>query len=274
MENWQILKNSIDDLVFENRNKAYGAFLLRRIYPRNMSRAMLAGLLLFILGVSSPLIIRAVKGWLPEKQDDLIMKEIVLAEPPPLDPKKPPPPPPPKIDPPPIKDQIRFVPPKVKKDEEVKEEEPPPPTIEELKDKQIATETKKGEAGGIDASLLEPPPPVVEEEPKEEVVFQVVEQMPEFPDGQAAMLKFLRDNLKYPPIAKENNIEGTVVVNFVVSKTGEIQKVNVVRGVPGGQMLDAEAVRVIKSMPKWKPGKHNGRAVNVTFTLPVKFKLE
>lgn len=273
MESAQIKSKNIDDIIFENRNKSYGAYLLRKLYSSNMSKAMLFGLTFFILAISSPIIIRAVKGWLPEKKDDLIMKEVNLAEPPPLDPKKPPPPPPPKVEPPPIKDQIKFVPPKVKKDEEVKEEEPPPPTIEELKDKEIATETKKGEEGGIDASLLEPPPPVIEEEP-EDKVFQVVEQMPEFPDGQAALFKYLKDHLKYPPIAKENNIEGTVVVNFVVTKTGDIQQVKVVRGVSGGQMLDEEAMRVIKNMPNWKAGKHNGRPVNVTFTLPVKFKLE
>ena len=149
MENnmyWQ--KKSIDDLVFEGRNKSYGAYLLRRIYDRHMSRAMISGIIFFILAVSAPTIINAIKGFLPEKEDDLVMKEVTLAEPPPIDPKKPPPPPPPEVKPPPIKDQIKFVPPVVKKDEEVLEEEPPPPTIDEIKDKEIATETKEGEEGG------------------------------------------------------------------------------------------------------------------------------
>ena len=272
MENENWLKRSMDDIVFDGRNKAYGAFQLRRLYDKHMTRAMLVGILFFLLAVSSPQIIRLIKGFLPEKENELIMKEVTLAEPPPIDPKQPPPPPPPKVDPPPIKDQIKFVPPKVKKDEEVKEEEPPPPTVEEIKDKDIATETKKGEEGGVDASLVEPPPPVVEEEKKEPEVFNFVEQMPEFPDGPAAMMKYIQSNMKYPAIARENDIQGTVVVQFVVAKDGDITKVNVVRGIGGG--CDEEAVRVVKSMPNWKSGKHNGKAVPVNFTLPIKFKLE
>ncbi len=274
MENESVLKNSMDDIVFEGRNKAYGAFQLRRLYDKNMSRAMMTGLLLFLLGVSSPMIIRLIKGFLPEKKNELIMREVTLAEPPPIDPKKPPPPPPPKVDPPPIKDQIKFVPPVVKKDEEVKDEEPPPPTIEDIKDKEIATETKKGEEGGIDASLAEPEAPAapVLEEPKEEAPFSYVEQMPTFPDGQEAMYKFIYDRIKYPAIARENGISGQVIVQFVVSKDGEIKNAKVVRGIGGG--CNEEALRVVNDMPKWKPGKHNGRAVPVTFTLPIKFVLQ
>lgn len=271
MENNQLLKYVMDDLVFNNRNKSYGAYFLRRIYDKNMTKAIIIASLLFLLLVSAPAIISTIKGLIP-KQDDLLLKEVTLTEPPPIDPNKPPPPPPPKVDPPPIKDQIKFVPPKVKKDEEVKEEEPPPPTIEEIKDKDIATETRKGEEGGIDASLAEPEPPPVVEEVKEEKVFSYVEQMPEFPDGQAALQKYLNENLKYPAIARENDIQGRVVVQFVVTKTGNITKVSVVRGIGGG--CDEEAVRVIKSMPNWRPGKNNGIAVPVTFTLPVNFKLQ
>ncbi len=275
MENENWLKRSMDDIVFDGRNKAYGAFQLRRLYDKHMTRAMLVGILFFLLAVSSPQIIRLIKGFLPEKENELIMKEVTLAEPPPIDPKKPPPPPPPKVDPPPIKDQIKFVPPVVKKDEEVLEEEPPPPTIDEIKDKEIATETKKGEEGGVDASLTEPdnpPAPPVLEEPKEEEPFSYVEQMPTFPDGTEAMYKYIYDKIKYPAIARENGISGQVIVQFVVSKEGEIQKAKVVRGIGGG--CNEEALRVVNGMPRWKPGKHNGRAVPVTFTLPIKFVLQ
>ncbi|HEX5625869.1 MAG TPA: energy transducer TonB [Saprospiraceae bacterium] len=272
MEQKDYMKLSVDDIVFEGRNKSYGAYILRRIYDSNMTRATILALLLFVLAISMPMIIKLVKGWIPEKQEKEIMKEVVLSDAPPLDPKKPPPPPPPKVEPPPIKDQIKFVPPKVKKDEEVKDEEPPPPTIEEMKDKEIATETKEGEEGGIDESLLPPPPPVVEEPVKEEAPFKFVEQMPSFPDGEAAMLKYIRENIKYPAIAKENGIEGTVVVQFVVTRDGDIQKVMIARGIGGG--CDEEAARVVKGMPNWKPGKHNGKAVPVSFTLPIRFKLE
>jgi protein TonB len=272
-KNW--LERSMDDIVFDGRNKEYGAYRLRRLYEKNMSRGMLFGMVFFLLAVSSPKIISMVKNIMPEKKSELIMKEITLAEPPPIDPLKPPPPPPPEIIPPPIKDQIKFVPPVVKKDEEVLEEEPPPPTILEIKDKEIATETKKGEEGGVDASLTvpdNPPAPPVLEEPKEEQPFSYVEQMPSFPDGTEAMYKYIYEKIKYPAIARENGISGQVIVQFVVSKEGEIQKAKVVRGIGGG--CNEEALRVVAGMPRWKPGKHNGRAVPVTFTLPIKFVLQ
>jgi protein TonB len=275
MEDANLMKRSMDDIVFEGRNKSYGAFLLRRLYDKHMTRALIVGCLLFLLGISSPQILRLVKGMLPEKPaEEFVMKEVFLAEPPPIDPNKPPPPPPPKVDPPPIKDQIKFVPPVVKKDEEVLEEEPPPPTIEEIKDKEISTVTREGEEDGIDESLLEPTPaaPPVLEEAKEEEPFSYVEQMPSFPDGQEAMYKFIYDRIKYPAIARENGISGQVIVQFVVSKDGEIQKAKVVRGIGGG--CNEEALRVVNEMPKWKPGKHNGRPVPVTFTLPIKFVLQ
>ncbi len=274
----QWMKSTIDDLVFENRNKAYGAFNLRRLYEKNMSRGMIYAMLAFLLLIFSPKLYSMYQDLMAAQVEDLSMKEVTLAEPPPIDPKKPPPPPPPKIDPPPIKDQIRFVPPKVEKDEKVIEEELPPP-VEKLAEAEISNKDEKGDKDGVDASLVEPeapppPPKVIEKEvdPDENKVFQVVQQKPEFPDGEKALLKYLASNLKYPPIARENGIEGNVVVRFVVSKTGEIKNAEVLRGIGGG--CDAEALRVVNSMPNWSPGKNNGKAVNVTYTLPVRFKLE
>lgn len=275
MENAPVLRNSLDDIVFEKRNKSYGAYVLRKLYNKHMNRATIAGILLFVLAICTPVIARYVKGKFPAKTEKLESREVFLAEPPPIDPKKEPPPPPPKVDPPPIKDQIKFVPPVVKKDEEVLEEEPPPPTVEEIKDKEISTVTREGEEGGIDASLLEPadgPPAVIEEPVKEEEPFTFVEQQPTFPGGEAAMLKFIYDNIKYPAIARENGISGTVHIQFVVSKTGEISKAKVLRGIGGG--CNEEAIRVVNMMPNWNPGKHNGRAVPVTFTMPIKFVLQ
>jgi len=260
----------MDDIVFDNRNQAYGAHYLRRIYDRIMSRSLVIGLIFFVLLVSSPMILQLVRSFIPKETDELLLKEVVLADAPPIDPNKPPPPPPPKIDPPPIKDQIRFVPPKVMKDEEVEIEEPPPPDITELADKDISTENREGDDDGVDASLVEPPPVVEEVVPDKP--FDFVEQMPEFPDGAGAMMKYIQSNLKYPAIARENDIQGTVVLQFVVSADGGISKVNVARGIGGG--CDEEAMRVVRSMPKWRPGKHNGKAVPVNFTLPIKFRLE
>ncbi len=276
MDNKSWMKSTIDDLVFEHRNKSYGAFSLRRLYDKHMSRGILIGLLSFLLLIFTPMLYAKYQEFMASQVEDLSMKEVTLAEPPPIDPKKLPPPPPPKIDPPPIKDQIKFVPPKVEKDEKVIDEEPPP-TVDEIKDKVIAAETKEGEEDGVDQTLVEPeapPPPKVIEEPKEDEdkVFQVVQQKPEFPDGEKALLTFLAKNLKYPAIARENGIEGNVVVRFVVSKTGEVKNAEVLRRIGGG--CDEEALRVVNSMPRWNPGKNNGKAVNVTYTLPVRFKLE
>lgn len=109
-----------------------------------------------------------------------------------------------------------------------------------------------------------------QEEPQE--VFMVVEQMPEFPGGTQGLFQFLSENVKYPVIAQENNIQGRVVCSFVVEKDGSITDVNVVRS-GGDASLDKEAVRVIKSMPNWKPGRQRGKLVRVKYSVPVTFKL-
>lgn len=107
---------------------------------------------------------------------------------------------------------------------------------------------------------------------EEKIVFMVVEVMPEFPGGQNALFKFLSENVKYPVIAQENGIQGRVIVQFVVNKDGSIVDVEVAKS-GGDASLDKEAVRVIKSMPKWKPGKNHGKPVRVKYTVPVNFRL-
>ena len=115
------------------------------------------------------------------------------------------------------------------------------------------------------------PVEVEEEEPEEDVIFQIVEEPAEFPGGMAACMKWLSNNLEYPQIAQENGVQGTVVLQFVVNKDGTIVDPKVLRSVDPN--LDKEAMRVVKKMPKWKPGKQTGKAVRVRFTLPVRFKL-
>lgn len=116
------------------------------------------------------------------------------------------------------------------------------------------------------------PVEVKEEEPEEQTIFQVVEVMPEFPGGMAECLKFLGKNIKYPTIAQENGVQGRVIVQFVVNRDGTIVDPVVVRSVD--PYLDKEALRVIKTMPKWKPGMQRGKAVRVKYTVPVTFKLQ
>ena len=116
------------------------------------------------------------------------------------------------------------------------------------------------------------PVAVEEEEPEEQQIFQIVEEMPEFPGGMGECLKFLMKNAKYPTISQENGVQGKVSVKFVIEKDGSIADPVVVRGVD--PYLDKEALRVVKSMPKWKPGKQRGKPVRVSYTVPVIFKLQ
>ena len=175
--------------------------------------------------------------------------------------------------PPPLKSSLKFTAPVIKKDEEVPEEE-------EMKTQEEVTQSKvaisiadvKGndEIHGQDIADLRE---VAQEKPKEEVeeIFMAAEQMPQFPGGPAALQEFLAKNLRYPPIAAENGISGTVVVRFAVWKDGSIRNIEVLS--PVDRSLDEEAVRVIKSMPNWIPGKQNGNNVSVYFTAPVRFQL-
>ena len=112
-----------------------------------------------------------------------------------------------------------------------------------------------------------------EGEEDDDAVFVVVETMPEFPGGKQVMFRFLSDNLKYPVIAQENGIQGRAICQFVVNKDGSIVEVEVVRS-SGDPSLDKEAVRLIKSMPKWKPGRQRGKPVRVKYTVPINFKLQ
>ena len=157
---------------------------------------------------------------------------------------------------------------------------PPPPQVQEVEVLNVVEDDKEVESIEVNTEddketevvIAAPVEPKEEEEP-EEVIFVVVETMPEFPGGQQALFKYLSENVKYPVIAQENGIQGRVICQFVVNKDGSIVDVEVVRS-GGDPSLDKEAVRVIKSMPNWKPGKQRGKAVRVKYTVPVNFKLQ
>jgi len=116
------------------------------------------------------------------------------------------------------------------------------------------------------------PVEVEEEEVVEQEIFQIVEEMPSYPGGEAKLMEYVAKNIKYPQIARETGIQGRVFVGFVVEPDGSVSNVKVLRGIGGG--CDEEAMRVVKSMPKWKPGKQRGKAVRVSYMLPVNFKLQ
>ena len=171
-------------------------------------------------------------------------------------------------------------------DEEILEFEPPentpppppppppaaPPEEVEVLDEEDEREETQTQIIDMDADVIEVVDiPEEEEEIEVEEIFDVVEDNPEFVGGMEKLYKYLSENIKYPEMAKENSIQGRVYVQFVVWKDGSIRDVKVVRGVHA--TLDKEAVRVVKSMPKWTPGKQRGKPVNARFTLPIKFKI-
>jgi len=201
----------------------------------------------------------------PEGMDlgEVFTEDLIETLPPPTTHRPPPPPPPP---PPPKLEVVE--------DEEVLEDEPEILTQEievDAEVKNIPEEVPIPEDDADDELIVEQVVEVVEE-PE---IFTIVEDMPEFPGGQAELFKFIGKHVKYPPIARENGIEGTVYVGFVVMEDGSIQATQIKRGLAGGGAgCDAEAMRVVKAMPKWNAGKQRGKAVRVAFTLPIRFKLE
>lgn len=159
---------------------------------------------------------------------------------------------------------------------------PPPPqqtvteVFEVIDDKIEVQETFEINEGDADDEIqiqdIKPVENEPEEEPEEQQTFLIVEDMPEFPGGDVALRKFIAENVRYPEVAKENDIQGTVYVRFVVDKDGSVTNVELLRGVD--PLLDKEAIRVVQSLPKWKPGRQRGKAVKVSHSVPIKFALQ
>ncbi|MBK6978113.1 MAG: TonB family protein [Cytophagaceae bacterium] len=273
-------KETLDDIVFEHRNKEYGAYFLRKNYKNYLTRAFLFGTGFFILvfggayTYTNVIVPKLQKDNLREVEIDMSkLKEEKKEEEKKLE-ELPPPPPPKKVEQEEVA-TIKFLPPEPKKDEEVIIETPPP-AQSEIDNKKVSNVTKEGveDVGGID--IADDQQEVVEivkvEKPVEEEIFTAVEQQPDFPGGQSAMYKFLGENIKYPAAAQRANVSGRVFVKFVVEKDGSIGAVEVLKGIGFG--CDEEAIRVIKSMPKWNPGRQNGKNVRVFYNMPVVYKLD
>ncbi|HEY6162242.1 MAG TPA: TonB family protein, partial [Bacteroidia bacterium] len=174
----------------------------------------------------------------------------------------PPPPPPP---PPPTVRTVQFTPPKPSEQDDDK----PPPKQEDIKDQNLSDKDREGADGP-------PPPPEVHNDVVDDnQVYNNAElgEQAEFPGGMTELFKFLQKNIHYPEFERQEHISGKSILTFVVEKDGSISDVQVVKGVPGGPGCDKEAVRVVKIMPKWNPGKQNGHPVRVKYALPVKFSL-
>jgi len=258
------------NVVFKGRNQAYGAYELRKENPRNTNKALIIAIACFVVVLASPTIWNKIQGFIPKADQKVKVTDVVLMPPPPLDKQKPPPPPP-KEPPKPKVDQIKFPPPVVKHDNEVHEKDPP--TEKQLEVADPGQKEQKGDpnqevridepVGNADVKNVT--------EATDNQVFTAVEIQPEYPGGEAALGKFLQKNIRYPSIAKENNIQGRVYIQFVVERDGSLTDVKIVRD-PGSGLGD-EAIRVLKLSPHWKPGVQNGKPVRVQFTLPVNFSL-
>ena len=272
------------DLVFEGKNKDFGAYVIRTESPKRHNMAVLWTL------IGAVLVAALVAGLVKTAQ---ILEERRLAnaqdqtevlidmsqeaeEPEPeqqrVEPEKP------EVLPEEVLKSVKVTELQIVEDEKVKKEDEIK-TQDELKETETAFGQKDNEKGTEDRNVTKTlkDEVVVEkpvEKPKEvkEEVFRSVEQMPQFPGGEAALMKYLQSHINYPPMAAENNVQGRVVVQFVVDKTGKVGEVKVVRSVD--KDLDKEAVRVCKSLPKFTPGRQNGQAVSVWYTLPVTFKLQ
>jgi protein TonB len=262
------------DLLFQNRNKEYGAYQLRKLYNRYMTRGGLLTIALSVLLAAMPSLAKLVKAAFP--QNDTLNTVVNVSPPPEMETTVPPPVPPP-VEPLPARPTLTFLTPKVIEDEKVLEEALPP-TVDEMQNVDISTKTQDGVEGGIPEGIGEAPteeevPPAVEvEKPMEDKIFVIVEQRPVFEGGDDALSKYLGKNLLYPAFARENGIEGTVVIQFVVNTDGSIVNTNILRDIGGG--CGEEALRVVRGMPKWLPGKQRGKPVRVQFNLPFRFKLQ
>ncbi|WP_165903579.1 energy transducer TonB [Hymenobacter gummosus] len=272
----QLRPSSLDEIIFEGRNKAYGAFDLRQHYNVHLRRALALALMLFALLAASPMISRLL--W-PAKPiappviyDPTIEPQIIDAKP--IKPVKPEEIAQPKTE---IKNPpMQALPTKVKPDELVQDK----PVTVTPPDVMFGPVDMPGDSGAVpnDGRVTKPgvgaPGGTGTETatPAKPEVFVYAEKMPEFEGGAEAMLKFLRKNMRYPAMALRSQVEGKVFVAFTVSSTGDIVDVQVLKGL--GYGTDEEALRVVKLMPRWQPGAQNGRNVAVRYTLPITFTVK
>jgi periplasmic protein TonB len=248
---------SLEEMVFKGRNQAYGAYVLRKKYRKYVTTAMLIALIILIGAVAYPVIASYISKNKIIKEEKSVETEILNAPKEDL-PPPPPPPPPPEA----MAEKVKFTVPKV---------------VEDTVETGLATQDDLSTKGNTEAP---PEEEIKVEEVKEQVIqqeapkeiFTVVEEQPGYPGGDEARIKFLQENIKYPEEAKELGVQGKVFVTFVVEVDGSITDVKVLRGIGAG--CDEEAIRVVKSMPKWVPGKQRGQPVRVQFNLPIKFTLQ
>lgn len=250
-------KFDIDEIVFEKRNQDYGAFYLRKAYNRYLSRALTISVIALLMATLIPFLIfkQANSGNIEQNIDVEFANLDVPKE---NDAPPPPPPPPPEA----LEQKVKFTAPVVTSDTV---EDTGALNQDDLNQQSTSTEVTEEQEIIVDETenqVIEQPAPIL----------TIVELMPSYDGGETAMYEWLGNNIKYPQVAKETGIIGTVIVTFVVEKDGSITNVSVLKDIGGG--CGEEAIRVVKNMPKWKAGKQNGVPVRVQFNLPIRFTLE
>lgn len=256
-----VQKNDIDELIFAQKNKEYGAYKLRKSYKIYLAVAMWIAIFIVLVATTGP----AVYRWVNPEEVVVAKKKVIqitqLEQPPSIGEQK-------EIEqveaPPPLKSTIKFTPPVVKPDEQVKDEYIP--TVDELKTVDPGTETKQGNPEGVDYSLIETEEKVVEEKKEEPTYFVAVEEMPEPIGG----IEGIQEKITYPEIAKRAGVEGKVYILAFVDENGNVTKTTIIKGIGAG-CDEAASDAVLHT--KFKPGKQRGVPVKVQVSIPVVFKL-
>ena len=277
MTNAQLATASLDDIVFDGRNRHYGAYELRALYQRHMTRALVIATAMLALILVFPLVSQLLAEALPAakpptiveaKPDIFIIEEPTVVTPPPPAAAKP-------ASTPPQLPTVKNVVPVVAKDDAVKPDDKVPDQ-HELETTQSGLTTNAGDPNAV-ATIPNDLPVgktdnVVTEVSSKPYIF--VEQMPELPGGggQPAIVAAIQKAVRYPSMALRNQVEGRVFVSFTVDPQGEVTDVKIVKGLGSG--IDEETIRAIKTLPRFIPGKQNGREVSVSFTVPVTYKIQ
>ena len=260
------------DIVFEGKNKAYGAYEMRQSSSKRHLIALLLVAVLAILIAVLPTLVATVAEAV-RRQSDALTEETRIVAVDPLEEEikkmeelrtEPPPPP--------LKPTMQFIAPEMADASEIDDDSRMINQEDLQKSKvQISIANVEGEnvEGAIDIADLGEINKISEDDTQ---IYVGVEIQPQFPGGEVELMKYIKDNLRYPVVAIENNIEGRVTLRFVVNKKGEVSNVEILRGLDPA--CDKEAIRVVQSMPKWVPGKQNGVSVNVYYTLPISYKLQ
>jgi protein TonB len=258
------------DIIFERKNKAFGAYELRRHSDIRHVYAIIIVTTICLLALFIPGFIKTI---FPEEKERMVevtsLSDLKMEQAKPKESTITAPPPPK------LKSSIKFTAPVIKPDEEVNEEDEIK-TQDELNESKVTISVAdvKGtdEENGIDVAELIQNQEIAQELGEEEgEVFLIVEQMPEFPGGETALIKYIADHIKYPVSAQEMGIQGKVYITFVVDKNGDVTNATITRGID--PELDKEALRVINSLPKWTPGKQRGQPVKVSYTVPINFTI-